>query len=152
MFSATESKQLNNIRFIKMKVNILGYKFFDENGGSFQLLVDEISLAQRVDYEDALIPHWIIDKGIPTIPPYQTPELISERIVAVCSCGEHGCDCITCQVQIEKDFVIFSDFERPGYSRVIDKTFKFTKENFQQVESQLAIDAEKIKKGFEKKK
>lgn len=128
-----------------MEINTLDYKFFDQNGGSFELFIDGISLAEQVNYKDSLIPFWIIDSGIPTFPPHELPKLISERIVAVCGCGEYGCDCITCQVEIENDFVLFSSFKRPGYSRVIDKTFRFTKENFQEVENQLAIDAEKIR-------
>ena len=132
-------------------MNFLSYKFFDQNGGSFELFIDEVSLAEQVNYEDSLIPFEIIDSGIPTFPPNELPKKISKRIVAVCGCGEYGCDCITCKVEIENDFVIFSEFERPGYSRVIDKTFRFTKENFQAVENKLAIDAEKIKKSFENK-
>lgn len=134
-----------------MKISILSYKYFDQNGGSFELVVDDVSLAEQIDYEESLIPSWIIDKGIPTFPPHEIPEKTSERIVAVCGCGEYGCDCTTCQVVIENDFVIFNNFKRPGYSRVIDKTFKFTKENFQEVENQLSIEAEKIKKSFENK-
>ena len=134
-----------------MGINILNYKFFEQNGGSFELFIDDISLAEQVNYEDSLIPFWIIDKGIPTFPPHESPEKISERIVAVCACGEYGCDCITCQIEIEKDFVVFSNFRRLGYSRIIDKTFKFTKENFCEVENQLAVEAEKIKPSFENK-
>ncbi len=132
-------------------MNVLSYSFFDQNGGSFELFIDGIELAKQVDYEDSLIPYWIIDKGIPTFCPQQKTEKISERIVAVCGCGEYGCGCLICKVEIEEDFVTFSDFKRPGYSRVIDKIFKFTKENFQEVENELAIAAEKIKNSFEQK-
>jgi hypothetical protein len=132
-------------------MNILSYKFFEQNGGSFELFIDDIPLAEQVNYENSLIPFWIIDYGIPTFPPYESPEKISERIVAVCGCGEYGCDCIICQIEIEKDFVVFSNFKRPGYSRIIDKTFKFTKENLYEVENQLAVEAKKIKQSFENK-
>ena len=132
-------------------MNVLSYKFFDQNSGSFELLVDGVALAEQVDSEDTLIPYWIIDKGIPTFPPYEIPNEISERIIAACGCGEYGCDCITCKIEIGNNFVIFREFKRPGYSRVINKTFEFTKENFQEVEKQLAIDAEKIRKSFESK-
>lgn len=132
-----------------MKLNTLNYKFFDQNDGSFELFIDDVSLAEQIDYEESLIPFWIIDKGIPTFPPHGSAEQISERIVAVCGCGEYGCDCTTCRVEIENDFVTFSEFRRPGYSRVIDKTFKFTKENFEEVEKNLAVEAKRIKKSFE---
>ncbi|HEY8560228.1 MAG TPA: hypothetical protein VIL74_07615 [Pyrinomonadaceae bacterium] len=132
-------------------MNTLSFKSFDQNGGSFELLIDEVSLAEQVDYQDSLIPYWIIDKGIPIFPPIEPAEKTSERIVAVCGCGEYGCDCLTCQVKIENDCVEFSDFKRFGYSPVTDKTFKFTKENFQEIERRLAADAEKIKKSFENK-
>jgi len=136
-------------RAISNLMNFLSYKFFDQNGGSFELFVDEVALAEQVNFDDTLIPYWIIDKGIPTFPPYQIPKEISERIIAACGCGEYGCDCITCKVIIENDFVIFSDFKRPGYSGVIDKTFKFTEKNFREVEKQLMCEAEKIRKSFE---
>jgi hypothetical protein len=132
-----------------MEINILSYKFFDQNGGSFELIIDDVSLAEQVDYKESFIPYWIIDNGIPTFPPFKFPKQISERVISVCGCGEYGCDCITCQVKIEDDFVYFSNFKRPGYSRMIDKTFRFTKENFSEVENQLASSAEKIKKDFE---
>ena len=132
-------------------MNVLSCKYFDQNGGSFELFVDEVAIAEQVKFEDTLIPYWIIDKGIPTFPPGEIPNEISERIIAACGCGEYGCDCITCKVQVENNIVIFSDFKRPGYSLVIDKAFKFTKENFQEVEKQLAIAAEKIRKSFENK-
>lgn len=135
-----------------MKINTLSYKCFDQNGGSFELFIDNELLAEKVNYEDSLIPYWIIDKGIPTFPPHEMPEKISERIVAVCGCGEYGCDCITCQVEIENDFVIFNNFKRLRYSRIIDKTFKFTKENFQEIENQLSVEAEKIRNSFDNKK
>ncbi len=132
-------------------MNVLSYKFFDQNSGSFELLVDGASLTEQVNFENTLIPYWVIDKGIPTFPLYEIPNEISERIIAACGCGEYGCDCITCKIEIENDFVIFREFKRPGYSRVINTTFKFTKENFREVENQLAIDADKIRKSFESK-
>ncbi|HMS43824.1 MAG TPA: hypothetical protein PKE69_26575 [Pyrinomonadaceae bacterium] len=82
---------------------------------------------------------------MPTIPPYQIPEKISERIIAVCSCGEYGCDCLTCDVKVEDDIVTFSNFGRLRYSRIIGKAFKFSKENFQELENHLAIEAKKLK-------
>jgi hypothetical protein len=132
-------------------MNILSYKFFDQNGGSFELFIDDVSLSEQVNYDDSLIPFWIIDDGIPTFPPHESKTQTSERVVAVCGCGEYGCDCITCQVEIEDDSVIFSNFKRPRYSRIIDKTFKFAKENFQEVENKLAFEAEKIRKSLENK-
>lgn len=132
-------------------MNILSYKMFDDNGGSFVLLVDGIELAELVNFDDSLIPFWISGKGIPTFPPHQSFEDVNERIIAVCGCGEYGCDCLTCKIEIEDEFVKFYEFKRPSFSRVIDKTFRFTKENFREVEKQIAIDAEKIKKSFENK-
>lgn len=134
-----------------MKINTLSYNFFDQNDGSFELLVDGVPLAELVNYEDTLIPFWIIDNGIPTFPPHESPEEINERIVAVCGCGEYGCDSITCQIEIAKDFVIFSKFKRPGYSRIINETFIFTKENFQEIEKQITNEATKIRQNFENK-
>ena len=130
-------------------MNVLSYKFSDQNGGSFELFVGNVLLAERVDYEDSLIPYWLIHKGIPTFSPNESEAEISERIVRVCGCGEYGCDCLTCEVRIENDFVILSNFKRPRYSRVIDKTFLFSRENFQEVEKQLAIDAKNIRASFE---
>ena len=133
------------------KINVISYKFFDQNDGSFELFVDGVELAKQVNFDDTLIPFWIIDKGIPTFPPHQTPKSTNEKIVAVCGCGEYGCDCLTCEVKIEGDFVSFSNFERQSNSKIINKTFKFTKVNFEEVENQLATEAEKLRKTFENK-
>lgn len=135
-----------------MTINTLSCNFFDQNGGSFELLIDDVLLTDQANYEDSLIPFWIIDEGIPTFPPHQKAEQISERIVAVCGCGEYGCDCMTCTVEIQNDFVIFKDFRRPGFASVINKTFKFAKENFREVENQLTAESKKIKESLENRK
>jgi hypothetical protein len=101
------------------------------------LFVDDIPLAKQVNYDDSLIPHWNADKGIPTLPPYETSVSSNERIVAVCNCGEYGCDCLTCKMEIGPDFVIFSSFENRGNTSDVKK-FKFSFDNFRDVDSQIA--------------
>ena len=131
-------------------MNILSYKTSNWNGLSFELLVDGKPLAEYVgfrdnrDNKDQLIPYKIIKEGFPVY------KWTGELIVAVCGCGEYGCDCVLCQAIRNADFVSFTDFRRERGSDLRQVEFKFTLENFQDIESKLKIDADKKRQSFEK--
>lgn len=132
------------------EVNYLSFRIEDENGGSFQLLVDGKPLGEILDYFETLIPYWLLKDGIPTFPPYEDKAKNHKRIVAVCECGEYGCDCVICEILIENDIAELTHYQRVGYSNIIDKSFRFSLENFQDIEFQLTTESKKMEEKLNK--
>ena len=120
-------------------MNTLSFKTSDWNGLSFELLIDGKPLAEYVGFEDNMIPYWIAKEGIPV---YQWTD---ERIVAVCNCGEYGCDCVLCNIEEIGDKVIFKDFHRERSENIYKIDFEFSKENFNEIEIKIAVEASKRK-------
>ncbi|MDQ6786949.1 MAG: hypothetical protein M3033_09095 [Acidobacteriota bacterium] len=123
-------------------INILSYETCEENGLSFELILDGKPLADYVKFKDTKIPYWIIDKGLPRYG-FDIEDKIDERIVAVCSCGEYGCDCVLCEVQFDNQFVTLKGFRRERGSDLKQVEFKLNSENFHDIESKISKDAEK---------
>lgn len=56
-------------------MNNLAYRTSEENGLSFELVVDGQSLASLIGSRDAEIPYWIIDDDLPYFPPFGEEEI-----------------------------------------------------------------------------
>ncbi len=129
-------------------LNLLTYEISDWNGLSFEILIDEKPLAEyagfRNHFRDNLIPYWLVEEGFPVY------EQTGELIVAVCGCGEYGCDCVLCNVTRKTDFVTLTDFRRERGFDLRQIEFEFTLENFQDIESKLKFDADEKRQSFEK--
>ena len=114
-------------------MNTLDYRCTEDNGLSFELLVDGQPLGELVGARDKAIPYWIIEADLPTIPPHgaaHDPEL---RIVAVCSCGEYGCGHTRCRVIRSQGVVVFRDFELDCSPEGRLKEFTFSRANYEAV-------------------
>lgn len=83
----------------------------DDNGLSFELLVDGVPLGDLVGAKDTCIPYWIFKDDLPTFPPHDADPDSDVRIVCVCSCGEYGCGHTRCRVVFEENVVVFRDFD-----------------------------------------
>jgi hypothetical protein len=125
-------------------MNLLSYKTSKLNGLSFELLVDGKPLAEYVGFKHTAFPYKIVKIGIPI---YRWTD---EKIVAVCDCGEYGCDCVLCKVKISDHVVIFSDFRRERGSDLSQVEFKFSSDNFLDIESKIKSESDKKHKSFEK--
>ena len=126
-------------------MNELAYRRTDENGLSFELLIDGDRLGDLVGAQDAAIPYWIIEDDLPSFPPQgssQHPEL---RIVAVCSCGEYGCGHTQCRVIRTEDGVVFRDFDIDCTPEGSRKRFAFTRDNYDHVVGEIVDAARRYK-------
>jgi hypothetical protein len=126
-------------------MNELGYRRTDENGLSFELLVDGEPLGDIVGAQDAAIPYWIIDDDLPYLPPHGAARHSEIRIVTVCSCGEYGCGHTECRVIRLTDSVVFRDFDMDCTPDGKTKQFTFTPENYDRVVGQIVNEAQKYK-------
>ena len=92
-------------------MNSLSVAISSDNGLSFDLLIDGISISEILGDRNAGIPYWISERGIPTWPPYDQKDNSNTLIVTVCNCGEYGCGHSRCKVKIEEEVVTLYDFQ-----------------------------------------
>ena len=130
-------------------MNELAYRRTDENGLSFELLVDGDRLGDLVGAQDAAIPYWIIDDDLPYFPPQGASHHPELRIVAVCSCGEYGCGHTQCRVIRADDSVVFRDFDMDCTPDGHRKQFTFARDNYDHVIAQIVDDAQQYKQQLE---
>ena len=116
-------------------MNTLGYRCIEENGLSFELLVDDQTLSGLIGGIGSAIPYWIIETDLPYLPPCGAEHDPEIRIVTVCECGEYGCGHTQCRVDHNGNVVLFYDFD-VGISREgLGKIFEFTRSNYEEVMS-----------------
>jgi hypothetical protein len=120
---------------------ILSYRCTEDNGLSFELLVDGQPLGPLVGSRDTAFPYWIVDDGLPRWPPFGPPEATEVRIVSVCSCGEYGCGHAKCRVSRQDDDVVFSEFAIDVTSDGAQKEFRFGSANYNEVCREIAAKA-----------
>jgi len=118
-------------------MNELGYRISDENGLSFELLVDGDPLGDVIDSADNEIPYWIVGDDLPTFPPRSADAEPNVRIVTACSCGEYGCGHSQCHVDKTQNSVVFSRFDGDCSSDGRKMTFEFPGENYHSVVSEI---------------
>lgn len=114
-------------------MNTLSYRCTDDNGLSFELLVDGQPLGERVSSTHAAIPYWIIETGLPHLTEAE-PDV---RMVAVCSCGEYGCGHTRCRVVRDGDVVLFYDFDLDIRTKGRGEVFEFARSNYDEVVSEI---------------
>jgi len=114
-------------------MNQLAFRRTDDNGLSFELLVDGEPLGDLIGAQDSAIPYWLIDNDLPGLPPQSASTEPELRIVTVCSCGEYGCAHTRCRVIRSKDSVTFCDFDVDCSADGRQKQFTFARSNYDQV-------------------
>lgn len=115
-------------------MNILGYTTTDENGLSFELLIDGCPLGELIGAKDFAIPHWLFKDGIRELPHRGITE---DRIVTVCSCGEYGCAHTNCQQLDDGDAVVLCNFDGDTSKTGTNNRFSFSRCNFESVLSEI---------------
>jgi hypothetical protein len=122
-------------------MNTLSYRRTEENGLSFELVVDGKPLAALVGAVDGGIPYWIIRDDLPYLPPHGAVEDPELRIVCCCSCGEYGCGHTQCRVLREGDDVVFRDFDIDVSGDGRRQVFRFPESNHRTVVSEIVAAA-----------
>jgi len=121
----------------------LSYRCTDDNGLSFELLVDGQPLGELVGSRDTAFPYWIVEDGLPRWPPHGTADHPEVRIICVCSCGEYGCGHTQCRVTREDDDIVFNEFAFDVTSEGAQKEFRFGAANYNEVCKEIAANAQR---------
>jgi hypothetical protein len=80
-------------------MNTIDYRSIDENGLSFELLIDGWPFGELIGVPNASIPVWLFENDLPSYSSFDSPGQDDEtRIIAVCGCGEYGCRRSLCRV------------------------------------------------------
>jgi hypothetical protein len=115
-------------------MNVLNYQATEDNRLSFQLLVDGQLLSSLIGAKDSAIPYWLWLKEVPQ-------NGTGKAIVTVCSCGEYGCGCTLCDIDLTPQEAIFHDFDFDVSSEGRKKRFIFLRENFESVMAEIKAKA-----------
>ena len=114
-------------------MNTLSFRCTDDNGLSFELLVDGRPLGELVGAQNWAIPYWDVDDDLPYWPPHGPGRDRDIRIVCCCSCGEYGCGHTYCRVIREGEEVVFREFGSDASGEGRRQVFRFTAANYQAV-------------------
>jgi hypothetical protein len=119
-------------------MNTLAFRTSEDNGLSFELLVDGRPLGTLIGSRDTAFPYWIVEDGLPHWPPHGDPDDPAVRIVCVCSCGEYGCGHAQCRVAHEGGEVVFHEFAFDVSREGSRQVFRFPAANYATVCSEIA--------------
>ena len=116
-------------------MNVLSYKITEDNGLSFELLVDGELLRELIDSPNGPLPFWLFlsEKDWPAFDTRSEELASGSRIVTVCSCGEAGCGHSECEILREGETVVFRNFKIEVSPKAKDKEFRFPAENYDAV-------------------
>jgi hypothetical protein len=127
-------------------MNHLAVTVTEENGKSFQLMVDGTPLSDLLDDGNDAIPYWIVENDLPYFPPYGDSEPDDIRIVTVCNCGEYGCGHSHCRVTKTDDTVIFDQFQCDTRKEPDSTRFVFSRSNYDEVVALIVSETKKEKR------
>lgn len=118
-------------------MNTLAFRTTNENGLSFELLVDGRPLGELVGAGDLAIPFWDVVDDLPRWPPHGESRDPDIRIVCCCSCGEYGCGHTQCRVVREGDVVVLRDFDFDASPEGRRQVFRFPTANYDAVVAEI---------------
>jgi hypothetical protein len=129
------------IRRQEARVATISYRCTEDNGLSFELLVNGQSLGTLVGARDTAFPYWIVEDGMPHRPPHGEPPDPEVCIVCVCSCGEYGCGHTQCRVVRDGEEVVFRGFDGDVSAEGSTKEFRFSQANYEAVVAEIVCRA-----------
>ena len=127
-------------------MNQLTVKVTDENGKSFELLVDGVPLFELLNDGNDGIPYWIVEDDLPYFPPHGTPRQEGIRIVTVCNCGEYGCGHSHCRVTKTEQNVVFDQFQCDRRKEPETTRFTFDRAQYDDVVRTIVTETQKEKR------
>jgi hypothetical protein len=120
----------------------LGYRCTQENGLSFELLVDGSPLGMLVGSRDTAFPYRLVEDGLPRWPLHSERDDPHIRIVCVCGCGEYGCSHTQCRVVLVGDEVVFNEFAFDVSTEGSRKEFRFPAADYNAVCNEVSSRAQ----------
>ena len=122
-------------------MNTLAFRTTDENGLSFELLVDDRPLGELIGAGNWAIPFWDVEDDLPRWPPHGENRDPDIRIVCCCSCGEYGCGHTQCRVVRRGDAVVFRDFDFDASPEGRRQVFRFPAANYDAIVAEIVARA-----------
>lgn len=122
-------------------MNTISVEVSEENGLSFELLVDGKPMGAVLGDGNEGIPYWLVKDGLPSFPPSGSTADPGVRIVSVCGCGEYGCGHSRCNITQTNEIVEFSNFIGDVGAKGKNFQFRFPVAQYQAVCEQISRQA-----------
>jgi len=125
-----------------MKLNKLGYQVEEEKDTRspklwFELVIDGETVENLIDGEKAIPHYYFVDDG-DDLPFYVNYENKKLHFLGVCICGHDSCGSTDCEIEKDNNFVTLKVFYYDGgYKPPEDIKFRFSRENFDSVISEI---------------
>lgn len=146
-----------------MKLNKLSFQTEEKDTGSpklwFELVIDDEPIEKFIG-EDKAIPHYYFDesendyfverdKNLPYEIRYNGKIVY---LLGVCICGHAGCGSTECEIEKDENFVDLKVFyPLGGYQPPEEIKFRFARENYESVISEITRQAKEYQKTREKR-
>ncbi|MGI8670754.1 MAG: hypothetical protein ACR2J3_13050 [Aridibacter sp.] len=114
---------------------------------SFEFLIDGKPIGSLLETNNKAVPYYYFENDLPSyFHKYRNKEI---HIIGVCSCGIDSCGNASCILEKEKEFVVFREIFKDGYEFPENFQFKFSRENFDAVITEIVEKANEYKKSTE---
>ncbi len=139
-----------------MKLNKLSYQTEEEKNTRSpklwcELLIDGESIEKFVG-EDKAIPHYYFEGNENELPYYVNYQSKKLHLLGVCICGDSGCGSTDCEIEKDQDYVELKVFyPSGGYQPPEEIKFRFARENYDSVISEIRRQAKEYKEAKENK-
>ncbi len=145
--------ELNKLSYQVVELNdqSIEYKYFVDYEDfltiSFELLIDEAPIGSLLKTNNKAIPYYYFENDLPSyFHNYSNKEV---HIIGVCSCGVDSCGNATCVLEKGESFVTFREIFKDGFEFPKDFKFKFSRENYDSVISEIRKRAKEYKETIE---
>lgn len=118
---------------------------------SFELLIDGKSISSLLEASNKAIPYYYFEEN--DLPSYFYNYRNKQvHTIGVCSCGVSGCGESTCVLEKSEDFVTFREIFKDGFEFPEEFQFKFSRQNYESVITEIVKKANEYKKKNELQK
>ncbi len=138
-----------------MKLNKLSYRIEETEVARrsilwFELLIDGEPIEKLIGDEKA-IPYYFFEENDTDLTTFFDYENKKYHVVGICACGDAGCGSTDCEIEKVENFVNLQVIFRGGYKHPKDLKFKFSRENYDSVISEIKKRAKEYKEANEDK-
>lgn len=139
-----------------MELNKLNFRAEEEKDTRspklwFELLIDGESIEKYIG-EDKAIPYYYFEEDTSDLPLQINYEGKKLYLLGVCICGDAGCGSNECEIVKDQNYVEFKVYYPPrGYQPPEEIKFRFARENYESVVSEIKRQAKEYKEARENK-